>query len=841
MPRLLNALREVPAELARVARGLRRAPLFSLMASATLAMAVGATTAIFLVLDAVVLRPLPYRQPAELVAVMHPTVVPGSGASIWGLSSAGYFHFKAQSRTLADLGAYYSSSVTVTGGDGGAEVVRSGVVTASLFTTLRARPVLGQLIGIEHDRPGAPPVAVLGHDYWRRRFGGDPGVIGRLLQTTEGPREIIGVAEPGLHLPKPGVFASTQDLTGFGVDVWMPLRLDPAAPPQNSHYLSGIGRLRPGLAPDVAERELQSLADRFPEHFPSAYSPRFIASYQFRTAVRDLQREVLGPVIGRTLWVLFGAVGVVLLIAVANVGNLFLVRGEGRRRETAVRAALGADRGRLAVHYLSESLLVSVGAGVAGLALAWVGLEAILALAPRNVPRLAEVGVTWRSGLFALTLSGVVGIALGLLPMARAGTDLGVLKDGGRGMQGSRGTRRARSVLVVAQVALALVLLTAGGLMLRSMAQLRNVHPGLDAEGVLTATISLPFSQFATLDAAATFHRRVHERIAALPGVTAVGGATALPLRNFTGCSIVHREGRPYGVDEQQPCVATPRATPGFFAALGIEVEGVQPTWTAVEARHGPAVVTRALANRLWPGEDPIGMGITTNGGPGSPLGYYRVVGVIPELRGHGLDAPPSEAVFYPPVERLPDLRWDAAHTLSYVIRTSQGDPMTLVPLLRDLLAELNPDMPLVNPQTMVAVVDQSVARTSFILTLLLLASVMALLLSAVGIYGVISYLVAQRRGEIGVRMALGARGAQVARQVVGQSLALVVIGAALGLAGAIAGTRVLRALLFEVSPTDPVVLVAVTALLVAIAIAASAVPAWRAARVDPGEALRAE
>jgi hypothetical protein len=320
-----------------------------------------------------------------------------------------------------------------------------------------------------------------------------------------------------------------------------------------------------------------------------------------------------------------------------------------------------------------------------------------------------------------------------------------------------------------------------------------------------------------------------------------VGASSALPLRDFGGCSVVFREARPYQPDEQTPCVATPRATPGFFEALGISVQGQAPTWADVDSRSGAAVVTQALANRLWPGESAIGKGITTNGGADSPLGYYRVTGIVPELRADGMDQPPTEAVWYPASERVEDVRSGALHDLEYVIKTSLADPLSLVAPIRQVLAELDPDVPLVAPQTMQSVVDASMARASFVMTLLTLAGAMALLLSAVGIYGVISYLVAQRRGEIGVRMALGARVPQVARLVVGESLLLVGGGVVLGLAGALAGTRLLSAILFEVSPTDPVILLTVSALLLGIAAIASLGPARRAARVEPVEVLRAE
>jgi len=425
------------------------------------------------------------------------------------------------------------------------------------------------------------------------------------------------------------------------------------------------------------------------------------------------------------------------------------------------------------------------------------------------------------------------------MPMASTRVDVRALREGGRGLT-SGGPRRVRGALVVAQVALALVLLAASGLMLKSVARLRQVEPGLDPAGVLTVSIAVPFPQYATLDAGVAFHRQVHDRIAALPGVIEVGASTALPLRDFGGCSVVYREGRPYGPDEQTPCVATQRATPGFFAALGITVAGTLPTWGDVDSRSGAAVVTRALADRLWPGEDPIGKGINTNG-PDSSLGFYRVTGVIPILHAEGLDQPPTEAVFYPASERGRDVRSDALHGLVYVIRTSGIDAVSLLGAVRSIVTEFDPDVPVVDPLLMQDAVDRSMARASFVMTLLSIAGGMALLLSTVGIYGVISYLVAQRRSEIGVRMALGARVPQVARLVVGQSLALVAVGVALGVVAALLGTRVLQSVLYDVSPTDPVVLVAVSVLLLVIAVLASVGPARRAARAEPVEVLRAE
>lgn len=831
-------LRGLLREFFHAARVLRRSPAFTLVACSTLAIGIGATTAMYMVLDAVVLRPLPYRASGELVSVLHPATVPGSGEQKWGMSAAGYFHFRENNTTLSDLGGYRTSSITVTGE--GAEVVRAGMVTASIFTTLQAQAAIGRLILSDDDRPGVAPVVVLSHEYWLRRFGGNRDVTGTLLQTATGSLEIVGVAEPGLTLPKPGPFGSTANLAGFGVDLWVPMQLDPAARPQNSHQYSGIGRLKPGVAVEMADADFQRMTEQFPALFPSAYSEGFLKQYRFRAGVIPLRDEVLGPSLAPTLWVLFGAVGLVLAIALANVSNLFLVRMEARRRESALRTALGADRSRMLALFLSESMLLTSVAGVMGILLGGMGLRALLVIAPTNIPRLAGVTMTGGAVAFAAALSLLMGLVLGLMPMARTRVDMRALREGGRGLT-SGGPRRVRGALVVGQVALALVLLVSSGLMLKSVARLRQVEPGLDPAGVLTVSISVPFPQYATLDAGVAFHRQVHERIAALPGVIEVGASTALPLRDFGGCSVVFREGRPYGPDEQTPCVATPRATPGFFTALGMPVRGTMPTWGDVDARSGAAVVTQALSDRLWPGEDPIGKGITTNGGPDSPFGYYRVSGVIPVLHAEGLDQPPTEAVFYPASERVDSVRWGALHGLVYVIRTSRIDPVSLVGPIRRIVSALDPDVPVVDPQLMQTAVDRSMARTSFVMTLLSIAGAMALLLSTVGIYGVISYLVAQRRSEIGVRMALGARAPQVVRLVVGQSLALVAAGVGLGVVAALLGTRALRSVLYDVSPTDPVVMIAVSVLLLVIAVLASVGPARRAARVEPVEVLRME
>ena len=833
---LLDTLRR---ELRHAVRALLRTPSFTAIAFVTLALGLGATTAIYTILEAVVLRPLPYPDADRLVSVLHPATVPGTGESEWGLSSAGFFYFRRENRTLADLGSYTTGDLAVYG-DGEAERARVGLVSHPVLAVLRATPAVGRLLTAEDDRPNGPHVVMLGYDLWQRRYGGDPRVVGRVIQTSVGPYEIVGVTAKGFNLPKPGPFAEGGNLAGFRVDLWVPLQLDPNARPVNSHQYFGVGRLKPGATAETARRDLQALAARFPELFPTAYSQGFIDEYNFRVGVKSLRDSVLGDKVARSLWVLFGAVGLVLLIACANVANLFLVRTETRRRESAIRTALGASRSHMAAYYLAESLMLALAAGAAGLLLAHLGIRVLLALAPTDIPRLSEVGLNWTGVAFAAAISLATGVAFGLLPLARAGrVDIDTLREGSRGLSPSPRQRAVRGALVVTQVALALMLLAAAGLMLRSFARLRGVHPGLDPSGVLVFDVGLPQTKYPDHQAAAAFHRELQARLAALPGVRVVGATNSVPLRDFgTGCSVVFREARPYGPDERAPCVATPKATPGFFRALGIPVQGRAPEWSDAEANTGAVVVTKALADRLWPGEDPIGKGINS-GGMGKTQGWYRVVGVVPEIRAAGLNRPPTEIVFYPAVPVPGTWFWQPMYGVSYVVRTAGDNPTALASSIRRVVAELDPTVPLMNVGTMEQVVERSMARTSFIMVLLGLAAGMALLLSAVGIYGVISYVVAQRRGEIGIRMALGARISQVARLVVMQSVRLAVVGVVIGLAGALAGTRVMRSLLYDVSPTDPLVLALVPLVLLAIAAAASFAPARRAARVDPVEVLR--
>ncbi len=624
------------------------------------------------------------------------------------------------------------------------------------------------------------------------------------------------------------------------VDMWLPLTLDPNAKPDDSHYLQVIARLAPGATVTSAHAELARFTNQLPNLFPTIYSPSFVKTTGFTTEVLPLRTHVIGDIASR-LWVLLGAVAFVLVIACANVANLFLARTEARHREVAIRSALGAKRADLAWHYLTESMLLTLIAGVAALAPAFVGLRAMVALAPPELPRLAEVHLGWPSVLFTVVISMVAGLLFGVLALAGAGDpaeDAMSLREGGRGLTSSRRQQFARGALVAAQTALALVLLAGAGLMLHSFRNLRNVSPGFTPAGVLTASVNLPRARYHTYEQVEAFYHELLARAAAIPGVTVAGAASDIPLDGFGGCSGVWTEDHPLQSGEEPPCVGTFSAAPGYFRTLGIRVRGQEPNWGDVERRSGDVVVTKALAERLWPGQNAIGKGIKGRG-PKPP--FYHVVGVTEEIRGTALDEPPLEGVFFPMIPIPGSGLWGPHGTMAVVLRSSGVPPETLTGPLRKILTNMDPNVPLADVRTMDAVVAKSMTRLSFTMMLLGIAAAIALILSAVGIYGVIAYIVGRRTGEIGIRMALGARASRVGRLVVWQSLRLTAVGVVIGIVGALAMTRVLRSVLFDVSPTDPLTLLSVSAIMLIIAALASYVPAQRAMRVDPAEALRAE
>ena len=810
-------------EATRALRALRHTPGFTTVTILTLALGIGAATAIFTLLDAVVLRPLPYANADRLVALSSPVPLM-QGQTRWGLARHQQYYFLDQGHTLENLGLYNTYSVTLLGNgpDERPERVRWALTSASLFNVLGFAPFRGRLLTPEDNKQQRSTVAVLGHAFWQRRFGGDPAIVGRSISVEGYPLEVVGILPPGATLPN------------YAVDVWAPAWTDSTVR-QNNHSWSAIGRLKPGVTAADAARDLAPLTQRLGEAYPDVYSKDFVKNTGFSTEVVPLRDSVVGEMVTRALWTLFGSVALVLLIAAANVANLFLVRIDARRRDVAISTALGAGRAHLAVQYLTESLLLTLSAGALAILLAQGLLRLLLAIAPSELPRLAEVQLGGSSVVFALAVTITAGLVFGLLPLVSARPDMAMLREAGRGLTSSRRRMHARRLLIAAQMAFAVVLLASAALMLRTFQNLRAVKPGFVSEGVLVAGVSLPRSRYGTDEAAATFHDQLIARVSQLPGVKTVALTDRTPLEMSNMCNGINIKG---SVDERVrgTCPPTARVSADYFDALGTRIiEGRAPGQASIS--EGAVVVSKAFAEHHWPGESAIGKQVN-RGGPQS-VNWYPVVGVAEDVRGVGLDAPPVELVYLPvrAIQGAP--LWGPVTSPALVVKTTRGDPMTLVPAIQRIAAELDPQVAISRAQTMDAVVSKSIAKQSFTMVLLLLSAVIATLLSAVGIYGVISYIVAQRRGEIGVRLALGAGIGQVTTMVMRQSLAIAGIGVVVGVFAALATTRFLRALLFGVSPVDPATIVAVPLLLIGVAAVATYLPARRASHVDPAEVLK--
>ncbi|HEY2737155.1 MAG TPA: ABC transporter permease, partial [Thermoanaerobaculia bacterium] len=652
---------------------------------------------------------------------------------------------------------------------------------------------------------------------------------GKTLRVDGVERQIVGVMPAGFRFPSP------DD------ELWIPLTIDPVRLRPTDFNYAAIGRLRPGVTPETAARDLSALVWRIPEVYGEKDLSRgMIESAHLGVAVPPLRDEVVGAV-ARVLWVLLGSVGCILLIACANVGNLFLVRAERRQRELAVRTALGATQGDVTRLFLGESLGLSLLGGLLGLALAWASVRLLLSVSPPGIPRLEEVGVSSRVLLFAIALSLCAGLLCGAFAALRTRVSVLVpaLKEGGSGGTVGRARHRARSALIVAEMALALVLLVGSGLMVKSFERLRSVDPGFDPQGVLTLRLDLPPAEYRDTAATLGFIQRLLERVRALPGVAAAGTTFPLPLTGSTPSSGYWIEDFPPGGDQVWPQLGTRFVSPGYFSAMHIPVIEGRVFDRLDPARRTDVVVNRALAERYWPGASALGKRLSLER-PGEWF-WYTIAGVVGDVHDAGLESQPTPCVYYPMV-RFSSVEW-APRSISLIIRggTADGDPTAFVAPLRAVVRSLDPNLPLAQVRPLREVVERSIARTSFTMLLLVVAAAVALVLGSVGIYSVIAYAVSQRTREIGVRMALGATRHDISRMVLGEGLAITCLGIAVGLAGALALTRLMLALLYGVSPTDPATFVAVPALLAGVALLATWVPARRAARVEPLVAIRCE
>jgi putative ABC transport system permease protein len=816
-------------EARSVFRRLVRRPGFWVPAGLTLALGIGTAAAVFTVLDTICLKPLPYPGAGRLMRLQSP--VPGTGGPPLGLAKAEFLFFENGDRAFQALGLYLIDRATVGVATAGQppEQIYAAAVSDGLPGVLGIHPLLGRAPSREDGLIEKPSVAWLGEKFWRRRFGGDSTLVGRTLLLDGSPVQVAGILPAAAQLPEEIQFQEIR------VDLWTPLRLDPAEAPQASHRFRALGRLKAGIDLPAAQTELTRLTWQLPQALPSVYSQAFLRKTGFTTEAVPLRDDVLGDQV-RMLWILFGAAGLVLLVACGNAANLFLAEAEAERREMAVRAALGAGRGRLALHLLFQALLLSLLAGALSLWLTQGAIHLLLALSPSDLPRLSEVRLGWEGVLFTALVALVIGGLFGLLPSARQGLESELLGTAGRGMTISGRQRAARNALVIAQVALSLVLLAAAGLLFRSFRNLTSVRPGFEPRGVLTFHVVLPESRYESFAAVDSFERELATRLGALPGIEATGLTSALPLTGFDGCSSVYAEPRPVTPGEGPPCLPIFFVGPGYFRALGVPLRGKAQEWSDGPASPSTAVASAALAQRLWPGQDPLGKAIG-----GDPTVSYRVAGVAGDLRANGLDHPPIEALYLPLSAGARSELGQPLRDVTVVVRTASERPDRMVPGIRRAVADLDPGVPVAEVRLMEEILRSSTARISFSTLLLGVSSGVALLLAALGIYGLLAFLIARRYREIGIRLALGARREQVRRLVLVQSLRLAITGVVLGLVGVALTTRLLRSLLFGVDPLDPLTLGAAAAFLVTVAFSASWMPARRAMAVPPLEALRHE
>ena len=807
-------------------RGLLRRPGFTAVVVLTLALGIGANSAIFSVVNGVLLRPLPYDRPGAVATLW----VRWPGNPQGELSQPEYWDLREQSRSFTRLAAYASGSLTLTG-SGDPERLRTGFMSGDALPLVGVAPARGRAFTPDDDRPGAPVTVLLSDGLWRRRFGADPGVVGQKVILDDQPTTIVGVMPPGFQLP--------THYAGAGMEIWAPLQLDPSIDRSERgwHWVNVMARLRPGVNIASASLEVGALARRMRDTYPDEYKPTFGGFAVI--AADDLVGEVRPAIL-----VLLGAVGLLLLIACANVAGLLLARAEARQREIAVRTALGAGAGRLVRQLLTESVVLALAGGAFGALLADWGVRALVAAAPPTLPRLEAVGTDgWVLG-FTLVVSLVTGILFGLVPALQASRpDLtAALAEGGRSGS-SAGRQRFRRGLVVAQIALALMLVTSAGLLIRSFVRMRGVDPGFDPSHLLTAEVELSSVRYDTSAKIRAFYSELVHRLQTLPGVRSAAAVRALPMtgRLEIGDWSFVVEGR-----HANPPVPADRInadwqalTPGYFETLRIPVLRGRGIEEQDRTDATPVVViNRTLARQAWPGEDPIGRRILLGGGDVDSV-WRTVVGIVGDVRHRGLTATPRPEMYLPHAQ-FPAGTGTAQRTLRIVLR-SQGDPAALAGPLRAALAELDPAVPLVDVQTMEQALGAWAAERRLTMILVAAFAALALALGAVGVYGVMAHLVVQRTREIGIRIALGAVPREILALVIGQGAWLAVAGVALGVAGALVASRLLGGLLFEVTPTDPATYAGTALTLLGVAAIAALVPALRATRTDPVEALRSE
>ena len=814
----------------QVLRRLGRAPMFTAITLITLAVGIGANTAIFSVLEGVLLKPLPYPHPNELIGVW--LAAPGINIPNLDLSPSDYFVFRDQSRTFENVGLYDGGSVTVTG-MAEPEQVRVLNVTDGLLPALGVSPMLGRRFNRTDDTPGSPDTVMLTYGYWHRKFGADPSVVGRNITINGSSHQIIGVMPRGFR------FLDWEE-----PPLILPFRFDRNKVHLGNFSYDGIARLKPGATVEQANADIARMLPIVMSSFPAppGFSVELFKHANISSNAHPLKRDVVGDV-GKLLWVLMGSIGMVLLIACANVANLLLVRAEGRQQELAIRAALGASRGRIAGELLFESLIIGLLGSVLGLALAYGALRLLIAMAPSGLPRLDEIGIDLPVLVFTLVISLFAGLLFGLIPVfkyagARAATGL---REGGRTLSQSRERHRARNTLVVVQVGLAFVLLICSGLMIRTFRALSHVNPGFVAPaGIQTFRVAIPETEVKEEEAVVRMQEAILRKIAAIPGVSSVGLANSVPMDGNHWTDPVFAQDRAYAEGEIPPLRRFKFVSPEFFQTVGIPlIAGRNLTWADTYNKLPIALVSENFAREYW--HDPanaIGKRVRVS----TKDDWREVVGVVGDIHDDGVNEAATSTIYWPILTA--NFESDSVQVqrgVAFAIRSPRAGSENFMKEIREAVWSVDANLPLANVRTLDYYYSRSLARTSFTLVMLGIAGAMALLLGIVGLYGVIAYSVSQRTREIGIRIALGAQQSELTGMFVRQGLWLTSAGVACGLIVAFAAMRLMSSLLFHVKASDPLTYIAVGAGLIATAALASYLPSRRAATVDPVEALRSE
>ena len=818
-----------PNQLRQILRRLRRAPVFTVVTLITLGAGVGANIAVFSVVEGVLLKPLPYPHPESLVGVWH--TAPGLNIDDVNMAPSNYFIYRDQNRVFQDIGIYQGDSVSVTG-QGNPEQVQALDVTDGVLPILGLTPVLGRWFNHSEDSPGAPDTVMLSYDYWQSRFGADRSIVGKSIRVDGKSRQVIGVMPKGFRF-----------LDWEQPKLFLPLRLDRSKTTLGQFSYEGVARLRPGITLQAANADVARLWPIVLASFPPppGFSLDLFEKARVGPDVRPLARDVIGDV-GKLLWVLMGSIGVVLLIACANVANLLLVRAEGRHQELAVCAALGASPWRIAKEFLLESAVIGVLGSALGLVLAWGGLRLLIAFGPDGLPRLHDIGIDLNVLVFTLAVGLFCSLLFGSIPALRyAGTRVGTGLRESRTTSGGRERHRTRNTLVVIQVSLAFVLLICSGLMIRTFRALVHVDAGYDTSAkIQTVRLGIPEADVPKDDDVLRMQQAIAQKIAAVPGVESVSFGGSVPMDGNGWHDPVYAQDRSYAGGAMPPLRKFMFGAPGFLKTLGIPiVAGRDFTWAEAFQKLPVGMVTENFAREYW-------------GSPANALGKHirvsskddwrQIVGVIGDIHDDGMGKDAPTIAYWPTLlVHFESDMFSVRRFVVYAIRTPRAGSESLMKDVRQAVWSVDANLPLTDIRTQDYFYQKSISRTSFTLVMLGIAAGIALLLGIVGLYGVIAYSASQRTREIGIRIALGAQRSMITGMFVRQGLALAGSGVACGLLLALAATRLLRSLLFHVSPIDPVTYVLACVALCGSAVVASYFPSRRTATVNPVEALRAE